>query len=246
MDFWKLMDILHSRERIMNPLREQKFTRFSENLRLSRKSRVLDIGCGKGEFLFKLYEIYKISGVGVDLSPYCIKYCKHEKEARAPDSEIEFLIMDGKDYKTDEDFDVTSCMGASWIWDGIRGTLDTLKSMTKSEGIVILGEPYWKQRPAEEYLEREKLEIDSFHTHKENIRIGEELGLQCLYTMASDLEDWDHYETSHWWAANDYCINNPNDPDLIDLREYVDKNKETYLSYGRKTLGWCLYVYRNH
>ena len=56
------MDILHSKQLIMNPLRDEKLTRFCETLELPANSRVVDIGCGKGEFLHRLYTMYGVSG----------------------------------------------------------------------------------------------------------------------------------------------------------------------------------------
>ena len=70
------MDVLHSRQVILNPMRDEKLTRFCKILELSNGSRVVDIGCGKGEFLHRLHEMYGISGVGVDKSPYFIEDCR--------------------------------------------------------------------------------------------------------------------------------------------------------------------------
>jgi SAM-dependent methyltransferase len=244
MDFWKLMDILHSKQLIMNPLRDEKLTRFCETLDLSANSRVVDIGCGKGEFLHRLYTMYGVSGVGIDKSPYCIEDCNEQKEKRAPEADIEYLLMDGKDYSSDEKFDLASCIGASWIWDGIKGTLKALSDLTKPGGLIVLGEPYWLKEPSEEYLRLEECERDTFHSHRENVLIGDELGLTCVYTLASDLEDWDGYETPHWWAVSEYADTHPDDPDLPEIWENMRKYRETYLKYGRDTMGWCLYIYR--
>jgi SAM-dependent methyltransferase len=244
MDFWKLMDILHKKQLIMNPMRDEKFSRFCEILNLTESSRVIDIGCGKGEFLHRLHALYGISGIGIDKSQYCIEDSKRQKVERAPDADLEYLQMDGKDYVTDEKFDLTSCMGASWIWGGIRGTLKTLSDMTKPSGLIVLGEPYWVKEPVKEYLEREEMERDSYHSHRENVIMGDELELTCIYTLTSDKEDWDSYEALHWWAVSEYADAHPYDPDLSEIWENMRKFRESYLRYGRDTLGWCLYVYR--
>ena len=244
MDFWKLMDILHKKQLIMNPMRTEKLDRFCRALNLPRNSRVIDIGCGKGEFLHRLHALYDISGIGIDKSPYCIEDCKQQKQLRAPQADIEYLLMDGKDYKAFEEFDVAACMGASWIWGGIRGTMTALKELTKPGGLVVLGEPHWLKDPDEEYLRLEGFKRGDFHSHRENVLMGDELGLTCVYTVASDLEDWDEYETPHWWAASEYSDTNPGDPDLPEIIENTKKYRETYLRYGRDTIGWCLYVYR--
>ena len=39
---------------------------------LPTTARVVDIACGKGEFLIRLVEAYGVRGVGVDLSPFFI------------------------------------------------------------------------------------------------------------------------------------------------------------------------------
>ena len=244
MNFWKLMDITHKRQPIMNPMRSVKLDRFIEVLDLPRGGRVLDVGCGKGEFLLRLNKLHGISGIGIDKSPFCVSDCKANKEERAPGADIEYLLMDAADFKTGEQFDLTCCMGASWIYGGIRGTLEALEGMTKPGGLIVAGEPYWLKEPSPGYLKAEEMEKETFHTHMENVLMGDEFGLTCGYTLVSDLEDWDHYEAPHWRSAAEYVDANPDDPDNPEITENAKKNREIYLNWGRDTLGWCIYLYR--
>ena len=244
MDFWKLMDIVHKKQLIMNPMRSVKLDRLCEMLDLPQGGRVLDVGCGKGEFLLRLNNLYDISGIGIDKSPYCVNDSKANKEARAPEANIDFLLMDAADYKTEEQFDLTCCMGASWIYGGIKGTLKALQGMTKPGGLIVTGEPYWLKEPSDEYLKADEMKNETFHTHMENVLMGDEFGLTCGYTLASDHEDWDHYEAPHWWSASEYVDANPNDPDNSEILENAKKYREIYLKWGRDTMGWCIYLYR--
>lgn len=244
MDFWKLMDVLHRKQLIMNAMRSTKLDRFCKVLDLRPGSSVLDVGCGKGEFLVRLNELYSISGVGVDKSPYCVRDCEDNKKQRVPDADLSFLLMDAADYKSDKQFDVTCCMGASWIYGGLQGTLETLDKMTKPGGLIIAGEPHWKVDPPAEYLKAEGMQADSYRSHIENVMMGDQFGLTCGYTMMSDLEDWDHYEALHWWAAAEYVDENPDDPDNSEIIENMKKYRETYLKWGRDVMGWGLYIYR--
>jgi cyclopropane fatty-acyl-phospholipid synthase-like methyltransferase len=43
---------------------------------------VLDIACGKGEFLLRLAEAYGMHGVGVDISPFCVAEADRRRVAR--------------------------------------------------------------------------------------------------------------------------------------------------------------------
>jgi hypothetical protein len=36
----------------------------------------------------------------------------------------------------------------------------------------------------------------------------------------------------------------PDDPDLEELTERVNQSRDTYLKWGRNTLGWAVYLFR--
>ena len=215
-------------------------------LYIKPNSTVLDIACGKGEPLIRLAELCNISGIGVDISTYFIKDCGNKKNKRIPNSDIKFLEMDGAKYssKINELFDLTMCMGASFVYNGFIGTINALKKMTKPDGMLIIGEPYWLKEPDDEYLKMSGMKKDEFNSHYGNIDIGEKEGLKCIYTLVSNHDDWDHYETLQWWSANEYVINNPGDPDNAELLDKINKAKTEYLLYGRDTLGWAIYVFK--
>ena len=245
MDFWKLMDIVHKYQNIMNPITEAKLDHLIDRLNLKPGSEVLDIACGKGELLIKLAEKYDIKGVGIDKSPYCIRDCNQSKAERVSDADLTFLEMDGADYKPEKQFDLVNCVGGNWVFSGHEGTLKALSTMTKPGGIIMVGEPYWCKQPDPQYLEADEMTLDSSRSHYENVMTGEKLGLKCIYTVDSGTDGWDYYETLHWWAVESYIEDNPDDPDLPEIISTNKKMKEIYLRWGRDTLGFALYVFKN-
>jgi len=247
MDIWKFHDIRHKRHLLCNPMSREKFERLCKLLRLKRGAHVLDIACGKGEFLIRLAELYDISGVGVDISPYCIRDCLEKHRKRVPNSDVNFIEMDGAKYEPEssELFDLAMCVGASWVYGDYRGTIQALKKITKPSGLIIVGEPFWLKEPSEDYLKTDGTKKEEFGTHYENVKAGEEEGLTCIYTLVSNYDEWDHYETLQWWAVNDYIRANPDDPDNPELLEKSSDIKEIYLRWGRETIGWAIYIFRN-
>jgi cyclopropane fatty-acyl-phospholipid synthase-like methyltransferase len=224
---------------------KEKLNKLYSLLDLKPGSKVLDIACGKGEALLQLAELYEISGIGVDISPYFIKSCREAKKKRFPDQDIEFIEIDGADYKCEDGnlFDLSLCVGASWIYKGYKGTIDALKKMTKPGGLIIIGEPYWLKEPDTRYLKMLGTEKDVYGSHYGNIDIGEKSGLQCLFTLVSNHDDWDYYETLQWWSALEYISKNPNDKDNNELLKRINKAKKEYLLYGRDTVNWAIYVF---
>ena len=246
MDKWKYYDVRHKKHLICNPMNKEKFERLCRFLTLKHGTQVLDIACGKGEFLIRLAELYDISGVGVDLSPYCIRDCVEKQRKRVPNSDIRFVEMDGANYKPEFSvlFDLAMCIGASWVYGGYIGTIRALKSMTKPDGLVVVGEVFWLKEPSEEYLKVSGTKKGEFGTHQSNVRIGEGEGLTCIYTLVSDLNDWDHYESFKWSNVYDFVKANPDDKDIPELLKRTKKEKDIYLRWERDTLGWAIYVFR--
>ena len=246
MDRWKFYDITHKHHLVCNPMSTPKLDELIDLFKLRPGARVLDIACGKGEMLVRLAKCYGVSGVGVDISPFCIADTTKKLQQRAPNAQIEFVQMDGADYQPDspEAFDLTMCIGASWVYGDHRGTLRALNRMTAPGGLVLVGEPFWLKEPEGEYLVADEMTREMFGSHHGNVVIGEEEGLVPLYTMVSSQDDWDRYETLQWYAAAEYASANPDDPDVPELLMRVAHGRKSYLKWGRDTLGWALYLFR--
>jgi SAM-dependent methyltransferase len=246
MDMWKFYDITHREHVICNPTSGEKLGHLVELLRLPAGARVIDIACGKGEFLIRLAEAYGVDCLGVDLSPFFIAEARKRLMERAPKAEVTFREMDGAEFKPKEphSFTVASCLGASWIYGGHAGTLDALTNMVAPGGWVVTGEPYWLQEPCEEYLEVLGLPKEAFGTHIGNVEEGEERGLDLVHTLVSSNDDWDRYEGLQWSASVEYARSHPDDTDLPEIVRRVDEEKAAYLRWGRDTTGWAIYVFR--
>jgi SAM-dependent methyltransferase len=244
MDMWKYFSVIHDYHGICNPMSTAKIDELIGLLKLNPGSTVLDIACGKGEILTRLAERYEISGVGVDISPYFVAETERRLKERIPGAQIEILNMDAADYNPDQLFDLSMCIGASWVYKGHKGTLSALKAMTKPGGLILVGEPFWTKEPDEAYLTAEDFTRNMFGTHYDNVIDGEDEGLFPLYTLVSNQDDWDHYESLKWYAAKKYAEENPDDNDAKEVLDRVAHERTSYLRWGRDTVGWSLYLFR--
>jgi SAM-dependent methyltransferase len=246
MDMRKFYDITHREHVVCNPISEEKLARLVDLLGFPTDGQVVDIACGKGEFLIRLAEVYSARGVGIEISPFFIADAERRLKVRAPSAGISFRQMKGADFRPDEphSLDLASCIGASWVFGGHTGTLDALISMVKPGGWVIVGEPYWLQEPIQDYLEASGVAREDFGSHFSNAEAGEQRGLDLVHAIVSSKDDWDRYEGLQWYATAEYARTHPDDPDLAELVDRVGKAKVAYLRWGRDTLGWAIYIFR--
>jgi SAM-dependent methyltransferase len=249
-DPWKYFDITHRDHVLCNPTSIAKTDELIGLLDLPQNPRILEIACGKGEFLVRTVERYGgpaghgVSGVAIDLSPFCVRDVRDRLSRRAPAASIEVLEMDGADYHPAPAFDLAVCMGASWTFGGHGATLRALRAAVRRGGQVLVGEPYFMRPPDPAYLAAAGIRPDEFATHAANVQAGVDAALEPLLALASNGDDWDRYETLQWRASNRWAAEHPDDPDAAAVLERVERDRRTYLEWGRDTLGWALYLFR--
>jgi SAM-dependent methyltransferase len=244
MERWKYFDIVHRDHVFWNPLSEAKVDELISLLRPAARGRVLDIACGAGEFLRRVVTYWQAEAVGVDASPSCVALARDRLGQAGLGVRTQVLEMDGAAYEAPpESFDVSCCLGASWIWRGHAGTLAALSRWTKPGGMVLVGEPYWRKEPTPAYLEASGTTREGFTTHAKNVTAGTAAGLRFLHSIVSSEDDWDRYEGLHCFAAERYARANPDDPDVPELLTRTAQYYNAYLQWGRSELGWATYLF---
>jgi SAM-dependent methyltransferase len=244
MEMWRYYDVTHARHGLMNPFHPERILELGDVLRLDVSTRVLDIACGHAEMLMLWHERFGITGVGIDASPYHFARAVERKAARLPDADLQLVEGDGKEFASDERFDVAVCLGASWIWDGHAGTLRALTGFAKPGGVVVVGEPHWRSEPTPEYLAAEEVTRETFHDLAGCRDVALEQGLELMWMADASPSDWDRYEMLQCAALDEFARKNPDDPDLPALIERRRRADEAYLTCGRDCLGWAVWAFR--
>jgi SAM-dependent methyltransferase len=245
MDTWKFYAVTHRDHLVMNPTSEAKTDEFISLLPLKPDARVLDIASGKGEQLLRVIEKHNATGIGVDISPYEVENANRRAVDRNLQDRVEFVEGDGAKFEVEPNsFDLAMCLGASWVWGGHLGTIEALKQRVTPGGLIVLGEPYKLKDTEAGFIEVEPEFSKSLVTHAENVEIAQKAGLKLLYSIVSDQNDWDRYEGLRLRAAELYAEENPNDPDATEILDRQRGEHDTYLKYGRDTIGWAIYLFR--
>ncbi len=245
MDRFQYFDISLRHHTLCNPTSIAKVDQLIDLLNIPPDGTILDIACGKAEFLVRAVERYKCRAIGVDLSPFALRDARERVASRIPRADVRLHEIDAAAYDGPyASFDVVACLGASWIWQGHVGTLRALARWARPGGYVLVGEPYWKKEPDPEYLEIDGTKKDTYSTHLGNIEAGISIGLSPVYATTSNQDEWDHYETPQWYSVERWAREHPDDPHRSEIVETNDLYRDVYLRWGRDTLGWALYLFR--
>jgi SAM-dependent methyltransferase len=225
---------------IQNPTSEQKLLLLGKTLGLDSGSRVLDIASGRGGPALVLAREFGCRIEGVEVAPEFHEAALERAGAAGLSDLVSFRLADAsREALPSESYDVALCLGASFVWGGLGGTLDVLEPAVREGGHVVVGEPYLRALPVpDDYAEGK----GPYTTLEGTVAIMDSGALRTVSVIASSDDDWDRYETLHWRAVERWLAENPEDADAADIRARHEQYKNAYLRYGREYLGWAIFV----
>ncbi len=245
MDILRFFEISLARHAILNPFTPEKFALLGDVFRVGPEDRVLDLCCGKGEMLCTWADRHGCSGVGVDISEIFLEAARARGSELDVGERVAFVRGEAAQYAREsrETFSRVTCIGATWIGGGLAGTLELMRPRLEPEGgLLAVGEPFWIDEPPEEAYEPVAGGREVFTSLAGTHERIEAAGFELVEMVAADTDSWDRYEAPQWTTVADWLREHPNDPDAADFAEYDRKNRDAYLRYGRRYLGWGVFV----
>lgn len=230
------------------PIAAPKVARLIELLELTSEDRVLDAGCGRGEFLIRVIEATGAQGLGVDIGAALIDEARSAAARRVADGRCEFRAADmGVEALEEGAFDVALCLGSTHAFGAgdaaYPNALRELSRVVRPGGRLLIGEGYWKCEPDPEYLAMLGEPTGIYHDHRGNVAFAEELGLIPLYATVSNGDEWDDFEWTHRMTVEREAAAHPEDEAWAAKLAASRAWRDGYLRWGRTTMGFGYYLF---
>lgn len=244
MDIPRIFNISESAHRIHNPITPEKLATLGAALRLTPGTHILDLGSGSGEMLCTWARDHSIIGTGIDMSPTFTQQAILRAEALGVTERVKFIHGDAAGYISGDKVDVAACVGATWIAGGVAGTIELLAKSLCTGGIILIGEPFWRQLPPTEDVAKGCLatKISDFLMLPELLASFRHLGYDIVEMVLADQDGWDRYEAAKWLTMRRWLETNPDDEFAKHVREQLTSEPERYAAYTREYLGWGVFA----
>lgn len=240
--------IAHARHRVLSPLSEERIAWLLTTLDVSglfANPRVVDIGCGKAELALRIADRFHGSATGVDPNAAFLMEARDRANALGLGERFHAIESTAAESKLPEGaFDLACCVGSTHAFGGFAKTVGALSRLAVTDGLLLIGDGFWRRRPDAEYLTFLGATESEFVTHEENQARLRSQGLSTLAAWESSLEEWDAYESLYAASMASYLDAHPGDPDCAAFRQRIDGWRTMYLARGRETLGFGFYLCR--
>ncbi|MDQ2084316.1 class I SAM-dependent methyltransferase [Xanthobacteraceae bacterium Astr-EGSB] len=244
MDIPRIFNITESAHRIHNPITADKLATLGAALRLERGARVLDLGSGSGEMLCTWARDHGVTGTGVDMSALFTGQAKRRAVELGVADRVTFIHGDAAGYVADQKVDVAACLGATWIGGGVAGTIALLAQSLRAGGIILVGEPFWRQLPPTDEVAKGCLAhaTGDFLVLPDLLASFGRLGYDVVEMVLADQDGWDRYEAAKWLTMRRWLEENPGDEFATEVRAQLTAEPVRYATFTREYLGWGVFA----
>jgi len=238
--------VAHRWHPVAAPVSDESVSRLLDRLELSAGSRVLDLGCGPGEWLFRALEaVPGSSGVGVDTSAPALEVARAGADRRGLAGRVELVAADASSWRSGgAGFDAVLCVGVGHVFGGPAGTLATVARHLAPGGRVLLGDGFWEGSPDAATLEALEATPDELDDLPGLVESAVRAGFEPGWGHVSSADEWDDYEWSWTGALAERAVTGACGADAAEALEVARQHRRGWLGGYRGRLGFLTVVLR--
>lgn len=121
---------------MMNVINNALYRSVISNVRLTEQSKVLDVGCGNGYLIGKLYKRYHPEIYGIDISEDMRQSAEKRNRRAVESGKVHLTVGDCCRLKYEDDFfDAVTSINTIYFWDNTLGGLREIYRTLKPGGV---------------------------------------------------------------------------------------------------------------
>ncbi|MEV1169207.1 class I SAM-dependent methyltransferase [Nonomuraea sp. NPDC049784] len=226
--------IAHRDHPIAAPVSAGNLDRLLRRAALPEGARILDLGCGEGEWSLRALELVPSAVAdGVDISPTALSAAEQSAASRGLSGRLSLHQEPAAEFSASEPYDLVLCVGSTHAFQGLKGTMDTVSRFVRPGGLALVGEGFWERTPAPEVVEA----IGEYPDLAGTVAAAESEGWLTVYAHVSTLTEWDEYEWSWTGTLTRWAAANPG-PDGEQALAAAREHREMWLNGYRGALGF--------
>lgn len=234
--------IAHRWHPIAAPVSDAGLRLLVQRLDLPPDGRILDLGCGFGEWLFAALEASPGgTGVGVDTSAPALAEARQRAARRELGGRVTFEQAEAASWPG-EGFDAVLCVGATHAFGGLGPTLTAVRGYLRPGGRVLLGDGYWEGTPSVRALQALDAEPGELPDLAGLVAATQAAGFEPGYGHLSTAAEWDDYEWCWTGALTEWALGDAAEPDRAEALHVAREHRRQYLEGYRGELGFASLV----
>ncbi|MYT22261.1 methyltransferase domain-containing protein [Streptomyces sp. SID7760] len=237
----QISEIAHSNHPIKAPLDDESVRRLLDRALPRGDERVLDLGCGSGEWLLRALAAKPlVRAEGVDISPEGLALAGKAARERGVEERLTLHRTEAAAFTSPHPFDLVLSVGSTHAFGGLLPTLAAAREHLAPGGRVIIGDGFWERTPSPEAVDMLG-EFADLATTVDRIAAD---GWTPVEGHVSSRAELDAYEWSNWGALASWALDHPDDPDSSQVLATAGTRRSEWLRAYRETWGFVTLVLR--
>lgn len=231
----------HADHPIAAPLDDESVRRLLERGLPRGDERVLDLGCGGGEWLLRALTTYpRLRAEGVDISEGSLARALREARRLGVEDRLVLHREDAAGFTAPHAFDLVLCVGSTHAFGGLLPTLDAVREHLAPGGRVLVGDGFWEREPSAETVEMLG-DLADLPTTLDRVVAD---GWTPVHGHISTRRELDDYEWAWTGSLASWALDHRADPDSSQALETATVHRDEWLRGYRDTFGFVCLVLR--
>ncbi|WP_327286898.1 SAM-dependent methyltransferase [Streptomyces sp. NBC_01198] len=241
MNHEQLSRIAHATHPIKAPLDDASVRLLLEKALPRGDERVLDLGCGGGEWLLRALAMSpRVRAEGVDVSDEAMSQARAAATGRGLGQRLVLHQQDAAGFAAAQPFDLVLSVGAAHAFGGLLPTLAAARRHLAPGGHVLVGDGFWDRTPSPDAVEV----LGDFADLATTVDRVVADGWTPVFGHVSTRGELDDYEWACWGTLAGWALDHPEHPAAPEVLATAGTRRSEWLRAYRDTFGFVTLVLR--